>query len=240
MLLEKKAQPARVYIKATDDPIFGMFGTYPYVTLRQAHEILGCKWDWIENRLPRLTEGEYLNRVQVNAMTDFLYFITKKGAQYAVSRGEMQDPWYSQSKAITHIEHEKGTTAFQIGLLKQFPGAKTRRYRADLQRDFPDDVPDLLFDIGDGKEECPFEYVRENPVSVEKLAYYHENFRRSYIALPTQKYLLHFLRKIEDELPYTDLWFTYEDAWRTNFTGTIWWTPADFTQRARSIIKPNQ
>jgi hypothetical protein len=220
-----------------DDRIWAMFNRYVFVTVQQARSVLDCKFDYINVRLRRLHETGFLGRVQQNDFAPFLYFLSKTGAEEAVRRGEMEHPRCIQKKSLMQIPHDIGITDFHLRLEKAVEGLAWRQWRTDLQKEF-DDVPDALFSI-DGSGWSPFEYVRTNPINIEKLKYYDKQFHRAYIVMPTVKRIQIFLASIEDELPSSKLWFTAEELYQKDILGKIWWTPRNFRDRVYSILKPS-
>jgi hypothetical protein len=224
-----------------DDKIWAMFNRYVFVTVKQAQTILGCaSFSYINVRLRRLWETGYLGRVQQNDFSPLLYFISKKGAEEAVLRGEMRKPWCIQKKSLMQIPHDIGITNCQILLDQNFPELEVRRWKTDLQKDFEGEVPDLYFDLHDGTGWCPFEYVRTNPLSRDKMKDYASGFERTYIVLPTMKAVqFALLTANELHLPNAShLWFTYEEMFTTNVKGKIWWNPKTMGDKAYSILKP--
>jgi hypothetical protein len=215
-----------------------MFSTYVFVTPRQAIQILDGKRISVYVRLRRLFEGGYLGRVQQSDFAEYVYYLTEKGAEKCIERGYLGKKWYIGRKSLMQIPHDIGITEFQFRLARAFPHMEARRWRADLQKDFEGEVPDLYFNIGDGMEWTPFEYVRMNPVTVEKLRGYDKEFKRSYFVLPTQRRVENILKAIEEELPSSRLWFTSEDRYREDILGKIWWTPKNYADRVYSLLKP--
>ncbi len=74
-------------------------------------------------------------------------------------------------------------------------------------------------------------------------AQYKPQFRKKYGAddfrvlwvLPTKQRVLNLLAKIEDDFPSRKFFATYEEKYRTNIAGKIWWTPKDFRDATYSI-----
>src|ERR1700691_1928466 len=97
-----------------DDAIWAMFHRYVFVTVKQASTILDRKFHTVDVRLRRLEETGYLGRVQQNDFSPLLYFISKKGAEEAVARGEMQKAWFISKKSLSQIPHEIGITNCQL------------------------------------------------------------------------------------------------------------------------------
>lgn len=221
-----------------DDNYWRMFSSYVFVTPRQAIRILGGIRISVYVRLRRLFEGGYLGRVQQSDFSDYVYYLTEKGAEKCIERGYLQKRWYIQRKSLMQIPHDIGITEFQLRLARAFPQMESRRWRADLQPDFEGEVPDLFFNIGDGMEWTPWEYIRMNPITKEKLTDYNAKFKRSYFVLPTEKRIDNLLKSIEDEIPSTRLWFTDEASYQRDILGKIWWTPQNFRDRQYSILKP--
>jgi hypothetical protein len=222
-----------------DDNYWAMFASYVFVTPRQAIQILNGKRITVYVRLKRLYEAGYLGRVRQNDFAEFVYFLTQKGADRCVERLGV-NRWYIGKKSLMQIPHDIGITEFQLRLARAFPHMEVRRWRTDLQKDFDGEVPDLYFNIGDGMEWTPFEYVRMNPVTAEKLRDYNSAFKRSYFVLPTEKRVENVLISIEDDLPSSRLWFTDEALYRKDILGKIWWTPKNFRERQYSILKPEK
>lgn len=229
-----------------DDRIWAMFNRYVFATVKQAQRILGCKFDYINVRLRRMQETGYddptplLGRVQQNSFSEFLYFLSKKGAERAVARGEMKKPWCIQKKSLMQIPHDIGITNCQILLDEHFPQMEVRRWKTDLSKDFDGELPDLFFDLRDGMGWCPFEYVLTNPVNEAKLRDYSTEFQRTYIVLPTMKRVqLALMRTEEINLKNPQrIWFTYQSVFLENPKGKVWWNPKTMGDRAYSILKP--
>jgi len=223
---------------ANDKYIYAMFALYVFVTVKQAQQILGCKFDYINVRLRRLEQTGFLGRVQQNDFAPFVYFLSKTGAERALGLGVAEEPRYISKKSLMQIPHDIGITECQIALFRNFSPLHVRRWRADLHKFYDGDLPDLSIDFHDGWGWSPFEYVRTNPVSDEKLAAYATNHPRTLIVLPTIERVKRILTRLEESLPTSKLWFTYEEKFLEDPTGKVWWTPKNFRDRVYSILKP--
>ena len=189
-------------------------------------------------RLRRLHEAGYLGRERQSDWSDYVYFLTEKGAEKSIEHGYLNRKFCVYKKSLLQIPHDIGLSECQLGLSQAFPEMECRRWRADLQKDFTGEVPDLFFDLKDGTGWTPFEYERLNPVSHDKLADYAKDFKRTYIVVQTERRAEMLLRSIENELPTSKLWFTDVLSFNKNVLGKIWWTPKNFRERQYSILKP--
>jgi hypothetical protein len=226
-----------VYSMPDDDKIWAMFRDYVFVTIRHAHRILGCKFDYITKRLRRFHEARLVGCVRQSDFSPWLYFITEAGARQAELRGVMKVPWRIQKKSLMQIPHEIGITDCQADLSKAFPAAEFRRWRTDLQNDFDGEVPDLYFDLKDGVGWCPFEYERMNPITKQKLLDYQRDFKRTYIVVQSLRRVENLIELMQSN-PTTKLWFTYAELFHKDVTAPIWWTPANYQTKQYSILKP--
>jgi hypothetical protein len=219
-----------------DDLFWEAFSKYVYLTPTQVQLVTGRKQITVYVRLERFYDAGLLGKARQNDFSPWLYFLTEKGALKCIERGYLTRKWYIGRKATNQIPHEIGITNCQMIFAANFPG-EIRRWRADLQKDFHGEVPDLFFNL-DGTW-TPFEYVLQNPLTIDKLRDYNATFPRSYFILPTEKRVENVLAQcVHENLDTTKLWFTTETLFKQNPTGKIWATPHNYEDRAYSILKP--
>jgi hypothetical protein len=214
--VQERKPVARLSSMPADKYIYGAFGRYVFMTVQQAQRILARPFDTVNIRLRRLEETGFLGRVQQNQFMPYLYFLSKKGGEEAMRLGMMEKPWYISKKSPNQILHDIGITEIQWRLETHIPAMRARRWKTDLAQDYTGDLMDLLTDFDDSMGWCPWEYVRTNPLTMDKLRDYATDFRRSYFVLPT-------VEKIERLMQ--------------NPMGKVFWQPKNH-ERVYSILKP--
>lgn len=217
-----------------------MLHKFVFMTVKQAHAYLGGSFSYINTRLRRLAETNYLGREQQNAFAEHIYWLARKGAEVGMARGAVPKPWSIQKKSKMQIPHDAGITSCLMLLDREFPNMQCRRWKTDLEKDFEGEIPDLFFDLQDGVGWCPFEYVVTNPLSRDKMRDYANGYERTYVVLPTLK-AVQFALQTANELNLTNanrLWFTYEELFLSEPKGKIWWNPKTMGDKAYSILKP--
>lgn len=245
----QRAKSVRLYSMPNDDKLWAMFSSYIYVTAKQAIQILGCKPDYIQVRLRRLYEHDYLDRQQKNDFSEFVYYFTEKGGNLAAERGHLQEPRWITKKSPMTLDHDVEISRFHLTLEKALCGKAHlvwEQWRGDLGREFDSEwIPDAKFVII-GESAGLLEIVKSGESGykkgesslVAKLKTYDREKHHTLIVMPTIQRIQNFLSKIEDELPSTRLWFTDEASYQRDILGKIWWTPRNFRERQYSILKP--
>jgi hypothetical protein len=264
MQAEPKPDPRRdrrVYTLKSDREILKYFAEFQYLTNAQLAELTGRKESRMRERLRNLYFAGILNRVTSAAETSvsylspqpYIYFLGKKGGEFAYDLGYLPAARSTESKSRLMIGHDLEITKFHLALKFALDGipCEWKQWRSELKHTITVEgenqalIPDAYFSF---QNRCFFleivksqetEYVNGESNIVRKFRTYlafqdafaerygHEDFRVIWV-FPTRERVARLLAKLETQFPYRKFWLTDEQSYQANLKGKIFWTPKDF------------
>jgi hypothetical protein len=252
----------RVNFMADDHKVYQAYSLYVFLTVDMLTEITGRPRDSVLRRCSALAQAGILGRQRLG-VSHHMYFFDKKGGHLAAGNGYLDKPMFVTSKSPTHIDHDLEATRFHMALRKAL-GDPYLPEKTDVTKilewdQWRSDLMDLK-ELSDEIELIPdarFRLVFERPSLLENVKSYESGYdnhesslvsklreyirmdiERVLVTMPTVNRVEKFLQRIAPHLPSSKIWVTYEDAYRKDILGKIWWTPKNFESRQYSILKP--
>lgn len=249
----------RVYTRKGDSPILKSVADCQFVTVEMVAEDTQRNIIAVRRRMLQLYEAGYLNRSRRDKLAPYVYFLSEKGSEEALTYGHVTAPRYIKSKSSILVPHDLEITIFHRTLRKKLHDAgfilsEWEQWRGTLKAEVNTEkgkeslIPDGRFSIGDQTfcleivKSYESEYENGESNVERKIFLYNEYWRQSgeefrvLFVMPTKMRVAHFLAKIEERFPLRRFWFTDEESYRTNVLGKIWWTPRDFRDATYSLL----